>query len=178
MKVIQLLFLMTLLGSVNAHANENVIGTSLSYSTQEFSVKDHTTNDGDAIAIDLYYRKMLNPYLGIEGGWLATTGGVTSALVGTLSEIKDAQFNGSRLGVYAEFPFTSNVALYSKLAANYYKVEYSFENIDYEDSKIGGEVAVGAAMSIGSVSLNLEYKYLQSTLIKSKGIGLGLSVHF
>ncbi|MHA2690727.1 hypothetical protein ACXZ7V_26070, partial [Vibrio harveyi] len=66
----------------------------------------------------------------------------------------------------------------SKVAANYYKVEYSFENIDYEDSKIGGEVAVGAAMSIGSVSLNLEYKYLQSTLIKSKGIGLGLSVHF
>ncbi len=99
--------------SSNALAGDSahILGGSLGYGTQEFETKNGKYDAGDTLTSDLYYRYMLNEHFGFEAGYLAGSGGVASALVSVISEIKDLRYQGVRTAAYAEYALSRGNSL-------------------------------------------------------------------
>ncbi|SGZ00304.1 OmpA-like transmembrane domain protein [Moritella viscosa] len=162
-----------------ANADENIIGGTLGYGTQEFNFKKHTANDGDSFTFDLYYRRMATKNIGVDAGYIGSTGGIVSAFVGELSEIKDASFSGPRLSLYGQYPLNSSNVIYTKLGASFYQVDYTLNKVDQSDHEIGADLQLGWEMLLNSgIGVNLGYQYGKSSTVKMNNFYIGTSYHF
>lgn len=165
--------------NANAVESSHVLGGSIGYGTQEFETKSGKYDAGDTITGDLYYRYMLNEHFGLEAGYLAGSGGVASALVSAISDIKDLRYQGVRTTAYGEYALSRGNSLYAKLGAAYTKVSYEFEKQEMDSDDVGFYGAVGWQYRFRSgFGLNLEYQYVPMKELELQGINFGMSYRF
>lgn len=167
--------------SLNADASESphILGGSLGYGSQEFETKTGKYDAGDTVNGDLYYRYMLNENVGFEAGYLAGSGGMVSAMVSTISEIKNLSYNGVRTTVYGEYALSSGNSLYAKLGAAYTQVSYEINKQDMDSDDVGFYGAVGWQYRFKSgFGLNLDYQYIPMKELELQGINFGVSYRF
>ncbi|MGR6835086.1 outer membrane beta-barrel protein [Aliivibrio wodanis] len=177
MKKISLSILCLTLFSSHSFA-EHVVGAAIGYGTQEFKM-NQTMNDGDAFNLDAYYRYMINPYIGIEGGWTAAVGGMGSFIVGQVAEVKDASFSGPKVSMFLQYPLISNSFIYTKLGANNYTVDYTINNVSKDDSDVGFEASLGIENRFNSgLGLNVEYRNINNPIINANQFMVGMSYKF
>ncbi len=158
--------------------SEHLLGVALGYGNQEFKL-NQTTNDGDAFNIDAYYRYMMNPYIGIEGGWTSAVGGIGSFIVAQVAEIEDARFSGPKINLFLQYPLSSNNYIYTKLGANNYTLDYTINRVSKEDSNAGFEGSLGLESRFNSgLGLNVEYKNINNPIIKANQFIMGMSYKF
>ncbi|MDD9196802.1 porin family protein [Aliivibrio sp. S3MY1] len=163
--------------STNAFA-EHVIGANVGYGNQTFKL-NKTTNDGDAFNIDAYYRYMLTPFAGLEGGWTSSMGGIGSIIVGEFSEIKDASFSGPKASLFLQYPLINNNYIYTKLGVNKYTVDYTINDVSNDESKVGFEASLGFESRFSSgFGINVEYRNINNEIIKANQFMLGASYKF
>lgn len=157
---------------------EHVVGTAIGYGNQEFKL-NQTSNDGDAFNFDAYYRYMINPYIGIEGGWTSAIGGIGSFIVGQVAEVEDANFSGPKVNLFLQYPFISNNFIYTKLGANKYTVDYTINKVSKNDSDVGFEASLGLESRFNSgLGLNMEYRNINNPIIKANQFMVGISYQF
>lgn len=167
--------------SSNALAGDSahILGGSLGYGTQEFETKNGKYDAGDTLTSDLYYRYMLNEHFGFEAGYLAGSGGVASALVSVISEIKDLRYQGVRTAAYGEYALSRGNSLYAKLGAAYTQVSYEIDKQDMDSDDVGFYGAAGWQYRFKSgFGLNLEYQYIPMKELELQGINFGISYRF
>lgn len=167
--------------STNAFAggSAHILGGSLGYGSQEFETKNGKYDAGDTLSGDLYYRYMLNEHFGVEAGYLAGSGGVASALVSIISEIKNLSYNGVRTTAYGEYALSRGNSLYAKLGAAYTQVSYEMDKQEMDSNDVGFYGAVGWQYRFKSgFGLNLEYEYLPMKELELQGINFGMSYRF
>ncbi|WP_330130914.1 porin family protein [Shewanella xiamenensis] len=166
-------------GNANATDSPHLLGGSLGYGTQEFETKSGKYDAGDTFTGDLYYRYMLNEYFGFEAGYLAGSGGVASALVSAISDIKDLDYQGVRATAYGEYALSRGNSLYAKLGAAYTKVSYEFEKQEMDSDDVGFYGAIGWQYRFRSgFGLNLEYQYVPMKELELQGVNFGISYRF
>ncbi|MCD9515604.1 outer membrane beta-barrel protein [Photobacterium carnosum] len=162
-----------------AFANNNVIGGSIGYGTQAFDINNYTSNNGDDFVFDIYYRRMVTNNIGIDVGYVSSVSGIGSILISTLSDIKDASFSGPRLSLYSKYSFNNGNLLYAKIGPNFYKVDYTLNNQNESDSKIGIDLQVGWEKRFNSgLGINLGYQYGKNSILVMNNFFIGTSYTF
>ncbi|WAL78222.1 porin family protein [Shewanella sp. DAU305] len=157
----------------------HILGGSLGYGTQEFETNSGKYDAGDTFTSDLYYRYMLNENFGFEAGYLMGTGGVASALISGISEIKDLHYQGIRTTAYGEYALSRGNSLYAKLGAAYTKVSYEMDKQEMDSDDVGFYGAVGWQYRFRSgFGLNLEYQYVPMKELELQGVNFGVSYRF
>jgi len=168
-----------IVGEANASDSSHVLGGSLGYGAQEFETKNGKYDAGDSFTSDLYYRYMLNEHWGLEAGYLAGSGGVVSALVSAISDIKDLSYQGVRTTVYGEYALSRGNSLYAKLGAAYTKVSYEMDKQEMDSDDVGFYGALGWQYRFRSgFGLNLEYQYVPMKELELQGVNFGISYRF
>ncbi|ESE39385.1 porin family protein [Shewanella decolorationis] len=169
----------SVVGKAHAGDSPHLLGGSLGYGTQEFETKSGKYDAGDTFTSDLYYRYMLNEHWGLEAGYLAGSGGVVSALVSAISDIKDLSYQGVRTTVYGEYALSRGNSLYAKLGAAYTKVSYEMDKQEMDSDDVGFYGAVGWQYRFRSgFGLNLEYQYVPMKELELQGVNFGMSYRF
>ncbi|WP_108944158.1 porin family protein [Shewanella halifaxensis] len=177
MKKIVLSTLMLTLLSTNSLA-DNIIGGAIGYGAQEFEL-NNITNEGDEFNFDLYYRYMINKNIGVEAGWQSATGGIGSFIIDQISEVKDAHYSGPRIASYFQYPIFNETYAYAKLGVNKYKLDYLLNDISSNESDLGFEGSIGFEKRFKpGIGLNLEYRLINSSIIKANQFLIGFSYKF
>lgn len=159
----------------------NIVGGTLGYGTQSFKSKSGSEVDGgDSVTGDLYYRYMLNDYIGVDSGLFLGTGGVASAIFdSTINDVKDISYKGIRSALYAQYPVSAGNSLYAKLGANAHKIDYTLNKVDESESGVGFYGAAGWQYRFGSgIGINAEYQYIPMSNLEVNGISLGVNYRF
>ncbi|OCH16741.1 MULTISPECIES: outer membrane beta-barrel protein [unclassified Aliivibrio] len=161
---------------------EHIVGTAVGYGSQKFKLNDGGSF-GDSFNLNTYYRYMINPYIGIEGGWTSGGGGIVSGLINIVSEVDDDTFYGPRTSAFLQYPLMENHFInnfiYTKLGANRYKVDYTIDNVSKSASDIGFEASLGLESRFNfGLGLNIEYKNITNPIIKANLLMVGMSYKF
>jgi len=165
--------------SAMANADDNVLGGTLGYGTQEFNFKNHTANDGDNFTYDLYYRRMMTKNIGVDAGYVDSIGGIFSGITGTFTELNVTEFSGPRLSLYGQYPLNSSNALYTKLGASYYQVDYTLNKVDKSEREVGVDLQLGWEIVFNSgIGINLGYQYGKNSILEMNNVYVGASYHF
>nr|WP_237703903.1 porin family protein [Shewanella sp. HN-41] len=167
--------------SLNADASESphILGGSLGYGSQELKAKSGDYDAGDSFTSDLYYRYMLNEHFGIEAGYFAGTGGVVSAFVDIIGDIKNLSYKGVRGAVYGEYALSSGNSLYAKVGTAYSQVSYEVGDQERDSNDMGFYGATGWQYRFKSgLGLNFEYQYVPMDELQLQGVSFGMSYRF
>ncbi|WP_318450407.1 porin family protein [Photobacterium leiognathi] len=164
--------------SQTALANENIIGGSIGYGTQDFNLK-YDANDGDTVAFDIYYRHMLSDYMGVEAGYTRSYDGIFSDFTSLLSSADVSSYGGPRLSLYGQYPLSHGNALYAKVGVAYHDVDYKMNNVKHNESKVGADLQVGWEKRFhNGMGINVGYQFADSSILTMNNFYVGTSYRF
>lgn len=181
MKTLNIIILSMGFLSQTSHAGENqhIIGADLTYGSLDINFKQVATDLGDESGFDIYYRYMLNPFIGVEGGWTSAEGSIGSFLISQVSDVKDVSYSGPNAKIVFQYPIIADSFVYTKLGVNYYNVDYTFNKNEFDESHIGYEASIGLGTRFDfGLGFNLGYRYLDNKLVSSNQVVLGANFAF
>ncbi|AZQ11433.1 porin family protein [Shewanella khirikhana] len=169
-----------MLGSAVAGESPHLLGGSLGYGAKEFESKDGQLYDGgDGVTWDIWYRYMLNDYWGLELGYAGVDGGIMSALIDTISEVRDLSYSGGRVSVLGQYPIYRGGSLYAKAGYGVHQVDYEYQKLRQDENDQGFVGALGYQHRFRSgFGLHAEYQYTPMEKLSVTSFNLGLSWQF
>ncbi|WP_372872276.1 outer membrane beta-barrel protein [Shewanella sp.] len=167
-------------GKAAAVDSSQLIGGSLGYGTREFESPDAQLYDGgDGVNWDIWYRFMFSEHWGAELGYARGEGGIFSALIDPVSQLRDLKYDGGRFFLVGQFPLYEGGGLYAKAGYGMYQIDYEYQKARHYTHDQGFSGVFGFQHRFKSgFGLHAEYQWTPMEKLAVSSVNLGLSWQF
>ena len=186
MKPLNLIIFSTFLISPFSFAENNVKHT-LGATASAYGFFNFETNSiegptsGISMEQDIYYRYMLNEYIGIENGFMLGGGGLIQDVQGDKhnGDIRNRYYFGFRSALYAQYPLIKKLYLYTKVGGALIQSRYSINENKFKLENKGLYGALGMKYKFTSGwSIDIEHKRITGGDFESHTYAIGTSYSF
>lgn len=163
--------------------DKHTVGANIS--TAGAFVYETNTNDsftsGASFEHDMYYRYMINEYIGIDNGFIVGGGGLIQDALGDKEngEIRNRYYLGFRSALYGQYPIFSKLHIYSKVGAAFIQARHSINTNKIKLNSTGFYGALGIKYKfISGWAIAIEHKQITGGDFESYTFSIGGSYSF
>lgn len=161
---------------------KNVFGFNYGFYSPEYydiSFKNVDYETGHVLtSTDIYYRRMLNQYIGIEAGGMVGGGDFITDWLYKL-DMTGFQYSGMRMAFYGRLPIAFGVSVYTKLGGATARVRYKLYGMRIIERESGLYGAAGVEFRFDSAwGINAEFQKMDLSALNTDAFYIGGSYMF